>query len=168
MSDVQHKRCAYIHTYITYSVQRSSVVIVVSVRAHAGPRATGSELPKLKQEHARHYMTGAPDPRHDRDRTPRGPTGGTTTCIVQRARGTPAHSHTGLRTSRHRRGVMGGGCELYISKVLTAPLRHHDTPRHLRRGELLQSQKMVQKVEGWATMNRGHVFRGHLCYHFSW
>ena len=90
-------------------------------------------------------MTGAPDPRHDRDRTPRGPTGGTTACIVhmivQRAR---AHrhthrSHTGLRTSRHRRGVMGGGCELYISKVLTA-LRHHDTPRHLRRGTVTESK----------------------------
>ena len=52
----------------------------------------------------------------------------------------------------------------YISKVLTA-LRHHDTPNHLRRGELLQSQKMVQKVEGLAT--RGHVFRGHLCGFFS-
>jgi hypothetical protein len=35
----------------------------------------------------------------------------------------------------------------YISKVLAA-LRHHDTPRHLRRGELLQSQKMDKKWRG--------------------
>ena len=39
----------------------------------------------------------------------------------------------------------GGLMNSYISKVLTA-LRHHDTPRHLRRGELLQSQKLPSDV----------------------
>ena len=106
-------------------------------------------------------MTGAPDPRHEvedepmTDRTPRGPTG-TTTCIVQRRRaeghtGTLKCAHGSSRGSRHRRGVMGGGCELYISKVLTA-LRHHDTPRHLRRGTVSESKLPVGRSHshwGW-------------------
>lgn len=125
--------------------------------AHRPVREQQQVLPKLKQEHARtHYMTGAPDPRHepmtmpmtDRDRTPRGPPDRRTTTrhsTTGEGRGAHPGCHTGTLkcthgSSRHRRGVMGGGCELHISKVLTA-LRHHvDTPRHLHRGTVSESK----------------------------